>query len=170
MHHPMLPELFELILNTGMRLKEAYRIRREWYDPENQVIHLQGSKGWRGELKPRTVPVVKALRPLLEAHCVGKKGLLFPFWSGEDADAQYTSNTLSHRFKSLFKYANMDPDFTEHDLRHEATCRWVTMRTDDGTGWMYRDSEICILMGWKSMDMYLRYASLRASDLSARLG
>lgn len=170
MHFPMFPELFEVILNTGMRLKEAYRMRCEWYDPVDQVIHLQGSKGWRGELKPRTVPVVKALRPLLEEHCVGKTGLLFPFWSGGEDDEIYTSNTLSHRFKSLFTYAQMDPEFTEHDLRHEATCRWVTMKTEDEAGWMYRDSEICILMGWKSMDMYLHYASLRAKDLSARLG
>jgi len=170
MHHPMFPELFELIINTGMRLKEAYRMRCEWYDPVSQVINLQGSKGWRGEVKPRIVPVVKALRPLLEAHCVGKVGLMFPFWSGDDDDAVSTSNTLSHRFKSLFSYADMDPEFTEHDLRHEATCRWVTMRTEDGSGWMYRESEICMLMGWKSMDMFFRYASLRASDLSARLG
>ena len=168
--YPMFPELFELIINTGMRLKEAYRMRCEWYDQADQVIYLNGSKGWRGGFKPRIVPVVKALRPLLEKHCIGKAGLMFPFWSGDETDATYTTNKLSHRFKSLFKYANMDPEFVEHDLRHEATCRWVTMRSDDGTGWMYRDSEICILMGWKSMDMYLHYASLRARDLSGRLG
>lgn len=57
---------------------------------------------------------------------------------------------------------------TEHDLRHEATCRWMQMRQPGG-GWVFSDVEICRIMGWTSTDMMLTYASLRGEDLAARL-
>ncbi|MCG9015218.1 hypothetical protein, partial [Laribacter hongkongensis] len=60
-------------------------------------------------------------------------------------------------------------DFTEHDLRHEATCRWFSMRDARGA-WVFSDIEICRIMGWTDTRMALRYASLRGEDLSSRLG
>lgn len=78
-----------------------------------------------------------------------------------------TSGNLSNRFATLFKYAGVD-DFREHDLRHEATCRWVSMKSKDG-GWLWSEAEVCKIMGWSSSNMYLRYASLRASDLAKRM-
>jgi hypothetical protein len=40
------------------------------------------------------------------------------------------------------------PDFTEHDLRHEATCRWATMRNKADSGWMWSELEICKIMAF----------------------
>jgi hypothetical protein len=61
------------------------------------------------------------------------------------------------------------PHFTEHDLRHEACCRWVTMRGADGRGWLFNEVEISKIMGWSDTSTMASYASLRGEDLSARL-
>ena len=159
--------LYEIILNTGARLREAYWIRCEDYDAVRGLLEIRGTKGHGGVIKRRTVPVVPALRPQLAKRCKGKKGLLFKFWNGDPDNLNRVTNALSKRFANLFAYADM-PDFTEHDLRHEATCRWATMRNKQDTGWMWSELEICKIMGWAKTDMFLRYASLRGEDLSDR--
>jgi integrase len=59
-------------------------------------------------------------------------------------------------------------DLHLHDLRHEAACRWFEHRT--GAGWTFSDVEVARIMGWASLAMALRYASMRGEDLAARLG
>ena len=73
---------------------------------------------------------------------------------------------LSYLFSKAFRAAG-SAGLTEHDLRHEATCRWFEHRT--GHGWTFSDIEIARIMGWSSLAMAVRYASLRGEDLAARL-
>ena len=160
--------LFEVILATGMRLSEAYSLRSDQIDLTGWVINVAGSKGHRGAVKPRVVPMRPELRPLLKAWCRGRVGLLFPFWDGTPEDKTKCTARLSARFRTLFDYAVVE-DCTEHDLRHEATCQWVTMRRPDGH-WTFSEIEVCKIMGWKDTRMMLRYASLRGSDLASRMG
>ncbi len=141
--------LFELILATGMRLSEAYRLRVDQIDFARWVIRVEGSKGHRGALKPRVVPMVKPLRPT-------------------PADRPRCSMRLSARFATLFAYAGVD-ECTEHDLRHCATCDWFEMRDTAGR-WVFSEIEVCRIMGWSDTRMALRYASMRGEDLAARLG
>jgi integrase len=160
--------LFELILATGLRLSEAYSLRTDQIDLTGWVINVAGSKGHRGAIKPRTVPMRPELRPLTKAWCRGRVGLLFPFWDGTPEDKTKCTVRLSARFRTLFAYAGVE-DCTEHDLRHEATCQWVTMRRPDGH-WTFSEIEVCKILGWKDTRMMLRYASLRGSDLASRMG
>ena len=160
--------LFELILSTGLRLSEAYRLRVDQVDLARWVMRVEGSKGHRGAAKPRVVPIVQSLRPLLAEHCRGRVGLMFGFWKGTPADRPLCTMRLSARFGTLFSYAQV-PDCTEHDLRHCATCMWVTLRDPAGR-WIFSEIEICRIMGWSDLKMMLRYASLRGEDLAARLG
>jgi integrase len=166
---PAFTLLFQLILDTGMRLREAYRLRVEQIDLERRVINVEGTKGHRGVIKPRQVPIKPALHKRLAPWCAGHDGLVFPFWSGVDTKLELarTTSRLSVRFGNLFKYAGVD-GFTEHDLRHEATCRWVELRHPRG-GWIFSDIEVCRIMGWTDTKMMLRYASLRGEDLAARM-
>lgn len=164
---PAFVMLVELILHTGMRLREAYRLRADQVDLERFVIDVEGSKGHRGVIKPRQVPISPALEGPLRDWCRGRVGLLFPFWDGRASELARTTRRLSARFAVLFDYAGIK-DFTEHDLRHEATCRWVEMRSPRG-GWAFTETEICRLMGWSDPRMLLRYASLRGEDLAARM-
>ena len=158
--------LFDLIINTGLRLSEALKLRVDQYDGQRGLLKVEGSKGERGRIKPRTVPLVPALRPVLADWCKGRVGLVFPFWSGDPEELKRASARISHRYKVLFDYAQV-PDCTEHDMRHEATCRWVTMRDKAGR-WMWSETEICKFMGWTDTKMFLRYASLRGEDFADR--
>lgn len=160
--------MFQLILATGMRLREAYRLRVDQVDLDRRVINVEGSKGHRGVIKPRTVPIGSVLALRLRAWNVGRIGLLFPFWPGSADELDRTSHRLSVRFGVLFDYAGV-ADFTEHDLRHEATCRWVEMRDPVRGGWLFSEIEICRIMGWTDTKMMLRYASMRGEDLAARM-
>lgn len=159
--------LFLLILDTGLRLREAYRLRVDQVDLKRGLIMVEGTKGARGAKKPRTVPIKPGLAEPLRAYMRGRIGLLFPFWDGTPEGLRKTTSRLSARFAALFDYARV-PDFTEHDLRHEATCRWVELRRRDGA-WAFSEIEICKIMAWKDPRMMLRYASLRGEDLAARL-
>jgi integrase len=168
---PAFTLLYELIVDTGLRMSEAYTLRVKQYDVERGVLNVDGSKRRDGVPKPRVVPLLPKLRVCLSDWCkdMDVNDLVFPFWNGEDAESEKkkTTNRLSAKFKTLFEYAETF-DFREHDLRHESTCRWVTMRSPNG-GWLFSEVEICKIMGWKDMKMMLRYASLRGEDLSARL-
>lgn len=164
---PAFELLFTLILNTGLRLAEAYRLRADQIDAAKGVIRVEGSKGERGRIKPRVVPLVPELRPLLAEWCKGRVGLIFPFWDGNEESRKRASARLGARFRVLFAYARA-PGMTEHDLRHEATCRWVVMRDKAGR-WMWSDIEVCKIMGWTDTKMMVRYASLRGEDFADRL-
>lgn len=164
---PAFQLLFELIVDTGLRLFEAYRLRVDSIDLAQNIINVEGSKGHRGHIKPRVVPIKPVLRGPLREWCAGRVGLVFAFWDGSPEERVRTSNRLSNRFAAMFAYADVT-DFTEHDLRHEATCRWFELR--NATGWVFSEIEVCRIMGWSDTRMALRYASLRGSDLSARLG
>lgn len=163
---PALEMLFRLIVDTGLRLREAYWLRVEQLDAEKGLLHVDGTKGHHGAIKRRTVPLKRELRSKLADWCEGKKGLIFPFWNGTQEDLVKCTARLSARFASLFEYAGV-PQFTEHDLRHEACCRWVQLRGQ--SGWLFNDIEICKIMGWTNANMMLRYASLRGEDLADRL-
>lgn len=159
---------FDVILDTGLRLREAYRLRVDQVDAAKGIIRVEGSKGARGQAKPRVVPLKRHLRERLAAWCQGRVGLLWPYWSGAAEDLDPATRRLSARFASLFKYAGVAA-LTEHDLRHEATCRWFELRGPDGR-WVFSDVEVARIMGWSNLAMALRYASLRGEDLVARLG
>jgi integrase len=163
--------LFRFIVETGCRLREAYRTRIEHLDFARGLIHVQGSKGRAGALKPRLVPMKPELRGVLQAY-LGERtaGLVFPYWNGvEDEDVlRQVTLKLTRNFAGLFAYADCE-GITEHDLRHEATCRWVTLRDARTGAWLWSDTELCRIMGWTSTRMLMRYASLRGEDLADRL-
>lgn len=162
--------LFQTIVWTGLRLKEAYTLKRGQIDLATKVIHAQKSKLWHGKVAFKDVPIRKELHPTLEAWLAGKgdpAALVFPFWDGEEPERAAT-NRLSAMFRTTFDYAKC-PGLTEHDLRHEATCRWFELRDAKGN-WMLRDEEIHRIMGWApGSKMASVYASFRGESLASRL-
>lgn len=164
---PLFALFFELVLGTGLRLSEAFRLRVDQVDLQRGFLRVEGSKGRRGAKKPRNVPLLPALRTALAERCAGRAGLVFPYWDGRASELKRASARLSSRFSTLFAYAQVE-DFTEHDLRHCACCAWVKMRRPTG-GWTFSEVEIAKIMGWSNLAMMLRYASLRGEDLADRL-
>ena len=75
---------------------------------------------------------------------------------------------LSFRFRIAFEYMDI-VGLHEHDLRHEATCRWLELKDADGRD-LFRLEELNKIMGWKPGSvMAQRYASFRGVDLAQRL-
>ena len=58
---PAMLMLFRLTLATGLRLQEAYTLRVEQVDFARGLIAVDGSKGHRGVIKPRSVPMLPSL-------------------------------------------------------------------------------------------------------------
>ncbi|MFN3375597.1 MAG: tyrosine-type recombinase/integrase [Burkholderiaceae bacterium] len=166
--------LFRVIYDTGVRLREAYTLTRAQVDLQARVLRVRSSKQWHGRVKYRDVPMRRELHALLADYLAERPAdpgaLVFPFWDGDTSDKALdrTTSRLSGRFARAFEYAGCE-GLTEHDLRHEATCRWYEMRTPDGA-WMFREAEIDKIMGWApGSTMSKRYASFRAADLAARM-
>lgn len=159
-----LHDLYDLIVNTGLRLREAYTLRKSDIRLPLRTIHVSTSKTDAA----RDVPMLPAIYGMLERRVAAADGeFIFPWWNGDKDELRKVTAKLSAAFASSFKYAGCD-DLTEHDLRHEATCRWVTMRAPDG-GWMFRSEECMKITGHESFSMFMRYLSLRGSDLADRL-
>jgi integrase len=165
--------MFLVIVYSGLRLREAYRLTRGQIDMDAKVMRVQSTKQWRGKIVFRDVPmraeVHQALATYLSTRSLLPAARLFPFMDEEPGLTLKTvSQRLSSRFKTAFAYAGCD-DLREHDLRHEATCRWLELR-DGAGGWMFRMEEINRIMGWApGSTMAQRYASFRGSELAARL-
>jgi len=166
--------MFLVIVNSGLRLREAYTLKRSSIDLENKVMRVQSTKQWRGKVSFREVPMRPEVHDALVDYMSTRPPMLpgawlFPFM---DEDPGMTlkkcSQRLSDRFRIAFEYAGIE-GLVEHDLRHEATCRWLELR-DGAGGWMFRLEELNRIMGWKpGSAMAMRYASFRGSDLAKRL-
>lgn len=165
--------MYLLIVNTGLRLKEAYTLTRGQVDMSGKVIRVQNSKQRHGKVSFREVPMRPEVHVALDAYLSTRSLLpsepLFPFIHEEPGlTIKQVSSRLSSRFGLAFEYVGI-MGLNEHDLRHEATCRWLELK--DATGnWLFRLEEVNRIMGWSSNStMAQRYASFRGSDLAARL-
>ena len=165
--------MFLLIVYSGLRLREAYTLRRSQIDMDAKVMRVQSTKQWRGKVVFRDVPmrpeVHRALVQYLASRPLLPAAHLFPFMDEEPGIALKTvTQRLSGRFRVAFDYAGCE-DLREHDLRHEATCRWLEMKGADGN-WLFRLEEVNRMMGWAAnSNMSQRYASFRGTDLASRI-
>ncbi len=164
---PALLALFRLILGTGLRLREAYTLRRWQIQADTWTIHIERSKTGRARDVPMTSGVREGVLQTLSACPNGPQATIFPFWDGSPDSLERVTRRLSARFKSVFAYAGCE-GLTEHDLRHEATCRWMMMKDDSGR-WLFRPEEVRRITGHKNVQQFERYLSLRGSDLAERL-
>ena len=153
--------LFDMALETAMRMREMYTLTRDQVSLEKETIFLEKTKN--GD--KRQVPMSSVLKRLLEAYLPTLTGdKLFPWWDGERLDETYlneVTNKLSQKFARRFALAKC-PDLTFHDLRHEATSRIYERTT-------LSDLEIASITGHKDPRMLKRYANLRGSSLARKL-
>lgn len=159
---PSLVLMFELALETAMRLREIYTLTAEQVDRKGRTIFLDRTKNGDKRQVPITSVALSALKS------APKAGLLFPWYTpqGKDKRADQRERTrvtslLSRQWGRVFRSAGCD-DLTFHDLRHEATARFFE-RTD------LSDIEIALITGHRDPRMLKRYANLRASTLAQRM-
>lgn len=156
-HRESLALLFALALETGMRLREIYTLSAEQVNLKALTIFLDKTKNGDSRQVPLTSVALKRLKK------IPVKGLLFPWWDGQvtQDSLRKTSALLSVQFARVFERAGC-PDLHFHDLRHEACCRLYEKTK-------LSDLKIAKIMGWRSLNMALRYANLRASNLAREL-
>lgn len=164
--------LFLVILNTGIRLREAYTLHFDQVLLDKRVLRVKSSKQWYGRVSHREVPMRKELHAELTRYLAANECRddepIFPWWDGQVETMPKVTAKLSSQFGRLFRFAQCE-GLTEHDLRHEATCAWYEIKAQDGQ-WMFRDKEVEKIMGWApGSSMAARYASFRAEDLAQRL-
>ena len=151
--------LFDMALESAMRLREMFTLRRDQVDLKRSTIFLERTKNG----KRRQVPITTVLAPLLRAHLRAHDfgGRLFPWWDGEVGTMKRTTDMLSRQWDRIFNAAGAE-DLHFHDLRHEATSR-IYERT------MLTDVEVANITGHTDLRMLKRYANLRGSKLAGRL-
>jgi integrase len=165
--------LFLVIVHSGLRLREAYLLTRGQIDLDGKVMRVRCSKQWRGKVAFRNVPIgpelYAALREYLATRALLPAAYLFPFMEEEpNLTLKQVTQRLSDRFRIAFQYVECH-NLREHDLRHEATCRWLEMRDANGN-WLFRMEEVNKIMGWApNSTMAQRYASFRGEDLAQRI-
>ena len=166
--------LFDMALETAMRLSEMFTLKKRQIDLPGRTIFLDRTKNG----SKRQVPISSVLLPLLEAAVEGlaTEAQIFPWWtdpfhektmlSKEEAatfsrSVKACSNRLSNLWAARFAKAGC-PDLRFHDLRHEATARFYERTT-------MTDLEIASITGHKNLRMLQRYANLRASTLVSKM-
>lgn len=155
-HRESLALLFDMALETAMRLREMYSLEWDQVDLPHRTIFLDKTKN--GD--KRQVPLSSIITSALERYALDFDGRVFPWMAGVES-LQTVTSRLSRQFGRLFDAAGC-ADLRFHDLRHEATSR-LFERT------ALRDTEIMRITGHRDPKMLKRYANLRGSELAVRL-
>lgn len=153
--------LFDLALETSMRLSEMYTLAWNQVDFAGRTIYLDRTKNG----SKRQVPLTSvALRLLSEYRPEPERaGLVFPWWDGRQTQLsrQRTTSRLSRQFARIFGAAGC-ADLRFHDLRHEAISRLYERTTLEST-------VIRKMVGHMSAKAHDRYLNLRASTVAQHL-
>lgn len=182
-YRPALVFLFELAIESAMRMREMYTLEVAQFDVSRRTAALERTKNGTKRAVPLTsvaieaferyVVAVNSLDPEMRGF-VFDGGRLFP-WIDEIEDGMRAKNApplkrkvlervtvrLSGQFGRIFDAAGC-PDLVFHDLRHEATSRLYERTT-------LSDIQIAKITGHTDPKVLMRYANLRGSDLATRL-
>lgn len=158
--------LFVLALESAMRMRECYTLYIQQISLNKKTIHLDRTKNGDSRQVPLTSTALALLSDYIKNQAqqiTEREGRLFPFWNGDLGEnvLDTTTSEVSRIFRKVFAEAEI-VDLHFHDLRHEATCRLYERTT-------LSDVLIAKITGHRNLRMLLRYASLRGSDLAARL-
>jgi len=154
--NPFLGWMVRLALNTAMRLGEVSSLTRSQINLEKRTITLLDTKN----NETRTVPLTKKALTVLEEvlnHPIRpiETSLLFFGEPGRNGERKpYVINKL---WNQALERAEIN-DLKFHDLRHEATSRFVEAGLSD--------QQVSSITGHKSMQMLRRYTHLRSEDLA----
>ncbi|MEJ7805267.1 MAG: site-specific integrase [Telluria sp.] len=164
--------LYDLALETAMRMSEIFTITLDQLDISQRTVFLDWTKNGNKRQVPLSSVAVKKIEAYLftvatqQGGMVGfnfEGGRLFPFWDGVQTkkSRKKVTDRMSQKFGRIFANAGC-PDLRFHDLRHEATSRFFELTT-------MSEFEIMKITGHSSTQMLRRYANLRASNLAAKL-
>lgn len=158
-HDEALALMFDMALESCMRMREMFTLGRDQVDLRQKTIFLTKTKNGNR----RQIPITSVLAKLLKRYKGDYDGRLFPWWDGspEKKDLERVTSRLSRQYSRMFDAAGCE-DLHFHDLRHEATSRLYERTT-------LTDLQIASITGHTDPRQLKRYANLRGSTLAARL-
>lgn len=159
-HGDCLIALFDLALESAMRLREMYTLGVQQVDFSRSTIFLDRTKNGH----KRQVPMTSVSKHVLAKIIGGRaEGNIFPWWDGQlsDLSLRRTTSVLSRQFGRVFSAAGC-ADLRFHDLRHEAISRLYERTTLESV-------VIRKMVGHVSQKAHDRYVNLRAQDFAGKL-
>ncbi len=154
--------LFEMALETAMRMREMFTLRCGQASIEKRTFFLDKTKNGDSRQVPMSSVILKIVKARLKNCKAGD--LVFPeFWDGDSSvlGLRRASSRLSGRWRTIAKLAKCG-DLRFHDLRHEATSRLFERTT-------MTDTKIASITGHRDPRMLKRYANLRACTLAEEM-
>lgn len=182
-YRPALVFLFELAIESAMRMREMYTLEVAQFDIGRRTASLERTKNGSKRAVPLTTVAIGAFERYVAAVSAESpemcgfsfaSGRLFP-WVDEVEEGMRAKGVpllarevlkrvtvrLSGQFGRIFDAAGC-ADLVFHDLRHEATSRLYERTT-------LSDIQIAKITGHTDPKVLMRYANLRGSDLAERL-
>nr|MBL8455331.1 tyrosine-type recombinase/integrase [Zoogloeaceae bacterium] len=159
-HAEALQCIFDVALETGMRLREIYTLRIDQVQFRKRTIVVEKTKTDRA----RQVPMTSVCEQVLSSYLGDRRsGLVFPWWDGcmELSGLNRITSKLSRQFGRIFDAAECK-DLSFHDLRHEAISRFYERTTLDS-------AVIQKFVGHISEKAHARYMNLRGASFRDRL-
>ncbi len=164
--------LFDLAIESAMRMREMYTLDLKQVDLKQRTVFLEKTKNGNKRQVPLSSVAVEKITGYMAQVEKKERGMegfsfeggrLFPWWDGntDSLTLRRVTSKLSRQYKRIFEAAGAE-GLGFHDLRHEATSR-LFERTD------LSDLEIASITGHKDPRVLKRYANLRASKLAGRL-
>ncbi|WP_020146810.1 site-specific integrase [Thioalkalivibrio sp. ALJ15] len=139
--------LIIMAIETGMRRGELLSLTWDRINLSQGLAHLPETKNGSARtvpLSPRAIEALKALPRRLDGHVFSM-----------------SFNDHGNRWRTLCKHAGIE-GLTFHDLRHEATSRFVEAG-------LFNMAEIAAITGHKTMVMLKRYYQPNAAGLAERM-
>lgn len=150
--------LFELALETAMRMREMFTLTTDQIDVSKKTVFLDKTKNGDSRQVPLSSVALSVIKDYLTT---APAGVVFPlFWNGDSSEAglRKASSRLSGRWRTIARLSKCD-DLHFHDLRHESTSRFFERTT-------LSDLKIAKITGHRDPRMLMRYSNLRGSDLA----
>lgn len=144
--YPEVADLVEVLVDTGMRLSEALKLKYEDVNFETNLISIWINKGGR----PRSIPMTQRVRRIMEARQVNNKHKPFSL----------TNDQAGTAWVWVRKEMNLknDREFVLHALRHTTASRLLNKGCDLVT---IRD-----WLGHADIQTTMRYAHLAPNKLA----
>lgn len=157
--NPFLGWIVRIALYTAMRRGEILNLTRNDVNLEKRTIFLSDTKNNESRTVPLSNKALSTLKSVLDFPIRPIDTELL-FYGEPGADGCRRPYALDRVWQQALVKAEIS-DFRLHDLRHEATSRFVEAGLSD--------QEVASITGHKSMQMLKRYTHLRSEDLVAKI-
>ena len=157
--NPFLGWIVRLALYTAMRKSEITSLTREQVNLTKRIIILPDTKNNSVRSVPLTDKAYQTVKEAL-AHPIRPIDTELIFCGEPGAEGQRKPYVINRVWAQAIKRGGIE-NLRFHDLRHEATSRFVEAGLSD--------QEVASITGHKSMQMLKRYTHLRNEDLVSRI-